>query len=80
SRGSFMVFDGEGEKPCPQLDESWRFTLQDSKNFTAKKVLEIGLGENGTIEKEWVDVRPIPQEENWFETVWNAYRKNDIVR
>ncbi|MBU4254865.1 MAG: FAD-binding protein [Acidobacteria bacterium] len=79
SRGSFMVFDGEGEKPCPEMDESWRFSLQDSKNFTAKKILEIAFSEEGTVEKEWVNVRPIPLEEDWFETVWNRFRNDNVI-
>ena len=33
----------------------------------------------GKVQCQWVPVRPIPEEENWFETVWEAYMENRIM-
>jgi hypothetical protein len=32
------------------------------------------------VQKRWVDIRPIPDVDGWFETVWNDYRHDRIVR
>jgi succinate dehydrogenase/fumarate reductase flavoprotein subunit/2,4-dienoyl-CoA reductase-like NADH-dependent reductase (Old Yellow Enzyme family) len=42
--------------------------------FIKENILEIHLNENLTVEKKWVQVRPIPHEEMWFEKVWKEYR------
>ena len=34
----------------------------------------------GRVATSWVDARPIPSADSWFETVWNDYLKDRIVR
>jgi len=80
SRGSYLVLDPGGEKPCPQLDEGWRFSLEKPDSFVSRKILEIRLDEEMRPIKEWLDIRPIPAGEDWFENVWDDYRKDKIVR
>ena len=80
SRGSYLVMDPSGEKPCKELDEDWRFSLNEEDTFVNNKILEIYLDENMNVNKRWVDVRPIPREDIWFENVWNKYLKDDIVK
>jgi succinate dehydrogenase/fumarate reductase flavoprotein subunit len=79
SRGSFLVLDPEGEKPCDLLDEYWRFSLNPPDSFVNTKILEIFLDEKRRVQKRWVDIRPIPRPESWFERVWNDYRKEKII-
>ena len=80
SRGSFLVLDPEGEKPCDQLGENWRFGLNRVDSFVNTKILEISLDANITVQKHWVNIRPIPQAEVWFETVWNDYMNDKIIK
>jgi succinate dehydrogenase/fumarate reductase flavoprotein subunit len=80
SRGSYLVLDPGGEKPCPQLDEGWRFSLEKPDSFMSRKILEIRLDEEMRPIKQWVDIRPIPAGEGWFENVWDDFRKDKIVR
>jgi succinate dehydrogenase/fumarate reductase flavoprotein subunit len=80
SRGSYLVLNPEGEKHCSELGDEWRFRLNEKDSFVNKKILEIFLDEQGKAQKQWVKVRPIPQEETWFENVWNDYLKDDIIR
>ncbi len=80
SRGSYLVMDAAGKKPCDQLGDEWKFSLSQADDFVNQKILEIWLDENFKVKKQWVEVRPIPQEEAWFETVWNEYRQDRIVR
>jgi len=80
SRGSYLVLDSKGEKPCLQLGDAWTFSLNEDDAFVAQKILEIHLSEGVKAKKQWVDIRPIPEEDTWFENVWNEYLKNKIVR
>ena len=80
SRGSFLVLDPEGEKPCDQLGENWRFGLNRVDSFVNAKILEISLDANMTVQKHWVNIRLIPQAEVWFETVWNDYMNDKIIK
>ncbi|MBE0461533.1 MAG: FAD-binding protein [Candidatus Aminicenantes bacterium] len=74
SRGSYLVVDPEGKKPCPELGEEWRFRVTPEDAFVNKNILEIYLDEDFKIKKQWVPIRPIPQEEPWFEKVWNEFK------
>ena len=80
SRGSFLILDPNGEKPCPELDDFWKFSMANPESFVSRKILEICLDENMRVQKRWVDIRPIPSEESWFENVWSDFRNDRIIR
>ena len=80
SRGSYLVVDPEGELPCQSLDDQWRFRLAGPGDVVNQKILEIRLEKDMSVRKDWVDVRSIPSEDTWFENVWNAYLRDEIVR
>jgi len=80
SRGSYIVMNPDGEKPCEALGDEWKFSLNQEDAFVNQKILQIYLDEEAKVKKQWVDIRPIPQEEAWFENVWNAYLKDEIVK
>jgi len=80
SRGSYLVLDPAGTKPCPELGEEWRFALNPRPSFVDHKVLEVSLDSRGRVVKEWVDIRPIPREDSWFENIWEDFREGRIIR
>lgn len=80
SRGSFLVLDPEGEKPCDFLGENWRFRLSPADSFVNNKILEISLDEKKAVNKKWVNVRPIPQGKAWFERVWKNYIHDNVIK
>jgi hypothetical protein len=80
SRGSFLVLDRDGEKPCDLLGEDWRFSLNSANSFVSTKILEIFLDTEKTVQKKWVDIRPIPQAETWFEKVWRDYLNEKTIK
>jgi succinate dehydrogenase/fumarate reductase flavoprotein subunit len=80
SRGSYLVLDPEGEKPCESLDEEWRFRMADEDDFVSRHILELTLTGSGDVGKNWVDIRPLPESESWFETVWEEYRNGHIIK
>jgi succinate dehydrogenase/fumarate reductase flavoprotein subunit len=80
SRGSYLVLNPDGETPCAKLGEEWKFLLNRGDASVDEKILEIILLEGGKVQKKWVDVRSIPERDLWFETIWNRYRNDDIVK
>ena len=80
SRGSYLVLTPEGERPCEELGEDWKFLLNREDAWVTRKILEVSIGKEGEVVREWVDVHPIPERESWFETIWNRYRNDDIVK
>jgi hypothetical protein len=80
SRGSFLVLDPEGLKPCDLLGENWKFSLNPPDSFVDTKICEICVDENMMVQKNWVDIRPIPRADVWFERVWNDYRNDKIIK
>ncbi len=80
SRGSYLVLDPAGTPPCPGLGNEWNFALAGPESFVNEKILEIALDEKGKVRTGWVDIRPIPPDEAWFETVWDDFRNDRIIR
>lgn len=76
SRGSALYHDAAGEKPHPALDEMFRFTADDGG--LGKQVQEAAY-KDGQCEFEWRPVRPLPQDDDFFENVWRGYRENGNV-
>lgn len=80
SRGSYLIKNPGGKIPCPEVGEDWKFLLNDQNALVNKKILEMTWDMRGKALKKWVDIKPIPQEESWFENVWNRYLNDDIVK
>ena len=79
SRGSYLVLDPAGTKACPELGEEWRFALNPRPAFVDQKILEVSLDERGRAVKKWVNIRPIPREDRWFENVWEDFREGRTI-
>jgi len=77
SRGSYLIYDSAGEKPTDMLPEDFRFSLEDKG--LGQKIQEITYHSEGST-AEWRDVRPIPDEDTWFERVWRDWQKCNIYK
>jgi succinate dehydrogenase/fumarate reductase flavoprotein subunit len=80
SRGSYLVMDQAGEKPCKELGDEWKFQLNEKSIFVNEKILEIYFDEDMNIKKDWIDIKSIPERDIWFENVWNAYLDDNIIK
>ncbi len=76
SRGSAMVVDPSGESVHPGLDDTWRI-LGENREFRPK-VQETHIHGIGNVENCWVDRRPMPDSDAWFETAWARFRSGEI--
>jgi len=79
SRGSFIVRNFQGKKPCKGLDDEWRYVCEDKDSFVQRKILELSINKKFEVTKRWMDVRPIPKRDFWFERVWKEFRENKIT-
>jgi len=61
------------------LESRWKFTLNKEDHFVDQKILEVHLGEDGHVKKRWVDIKPIPQSNLWFEELWKEYREDNVI-
>ncbi len=77
SRGSYLVYDSEGKLPLEGLKEDFRFSISDGS--LSEKVQKVSYQE-GKCNFKWDTVNPIPEEDSWFENVWNRYRKDEIIK
>ena len=75
SRGSALYTDPSGVKPYAALPDALTFRLDDGSR--GHLVQELELAE--TIRFHWRPVRPIPDEDDFFENVWRGYRKNQNI-
>jgi hypothetical protein len=80
SRGSYVVLTPAGAVACPPLGMTWRFNLNPAEAFVDHHVLEVSIDGSFEVRKSWVPVRPIPKPESWFETVWQRYRDDEVIR
>lgn len=72
SRGSYLIYDPEGQKPLEPLPESFRFSTEETGLGTL--IQEITY-HDGKCTCTWRPVRPIPEEDSWFEQVWKKHRE-----
>lgn len=82
SRGSCLVLDSAGSPPCDRLGDRWRFSLADPDDIVSRKILEMSLDDDSGpgVLKRWVDIRPIPDEDGWFEEVWKNFAGERIYK
>ncbi len=77
SRGSALYRDAAGSRPSDALPE--RFTYRLDRGERGDTVQLARYGEEGCT-YAWRPVRPIPQEDDFFENVWRDYRADGNVR
>jgi len=78
SRGSAMVVDPNGARVHDKLDDHWRIAAENP-DFR-QKVLETLAHADGSVENRWVDRRPLPESDVWFETAWARFRSGEIYQ
>lgn len=76
SRGSALYTDPAGEKPFDALPDAFRFRLDDESR---KGLVQEVRWQNGSCSFHWRPVRPIPEEDDFFENVWRSFRETGNI-
>ena len=59
----------------PNSVEQWSFAPEDP---AFKQKVQETVVKDGKVKNRWVDCRPIPESNLWFETAWADYRAGKI--
>ena len=78
SRGSFLVYNPDGDIPDKRLDELFRNIVKETDTAILQEIAYCGDSQSCSV--NWRPVRPIPEENTWFENVWKDYRENAIIK
>jgi succinate dehydrogenase/fumarate reductase flavoprotein subunit len=76
SRGSSITVSPHGVRIHGGLGDEWRIAPEDPA--LREKVLETVASTEGGVKNQWVDRRPIPRADAWFETAWARFRRGEI--
>lgn len=76
SRGSALYTNREeGTKPYASLPDQLTFALDDNEHPFVQEI----WFEHGSCKTGWRAVRPIPEDDDFFENVWRSYRENENI-
>ncbi len=76
SRGSSIAIESSGDKVHDKLDDNWRIAAENT-DFR-ERVLETSVAGTSRVENRWVQRRPIPETDVWFETAWARFRSGEV--
>ncbi len=79
SRGSYLIYDKDGTRPAADLPEIFRYTT-DGGAFSDKVLVSKLDAQSMRCTSRVEPVRPIPDDENWFETVWNDTMNGKVIK
>jgi succinate dehydrogenase/fumarate reductase flavoprotein subunit len=79
SRGSYVVVNPEAEPALEGPDPLCRFAVEPPGSFVDQHIQEIACARNGGTTRRWTPIRPIPDPDGWFESVWRAFREGSTV-
>jgi len=80
SRGSYLVLDPSGSERCEAVGDRWRFSLNAAGCFVDTHILELSVDDADGTQKNWMPIRPVPTPDTWFESVWKAYRDDQVIQ
>jgi succinate dehydrogenase/fumarate reductase flavoprotein subunit len=78
SRGSYLVIDEKGYHPEGIPENDWNFSVCNYDKEIENSIVEIRYNDK-KIESKVVKIRPIPEQELWFETVWKKYLEDKLT-
>ncbi len=77
SRGSYLILRKEGKKPLGELSEFFKFKI--SRGEKEEEIQTVKLNRDLLNCKiEWMDRRPLKEEDLWFEKEWKKFREGEI--
>lgn len=76
SRGSALYTDPNGQKPYESLPDTFRYRLDDG---TYGSLVQEICYRDGECACSWREIRPIPEDDDFFENVWRCFRETGNV-
>ncbi len=76
SRGSALYTNLKGIHPHDKLPEAFTYLIDDGSR---KDLVQETIYKDNSVRFNWRKVRPIPENDDFFENIWRDYRKNKNV-
>lgn len=76
SRGSALYTNMRGIHPHASLPEAFTYLVDDGSR---KNLVQETIYKDNNVSFNWRKVRPLPENDDFFENVWREYRKNKNV-
>jgi succinate dehydrogenase/fumarate reductase flavoprotein subunit len=76
SRGSYVIVGQNGENNFEHNEFNFNYSIEAKLNGAV--CVSVFDEKNYVVQHHWEPVRKIPQENTWFEHVWEQYRNNRI--
>jgi succinate dehydrogenase/fumarate reductase flavoprotein subunit len=77
SRGGYLIQDAEGELSV-ETKKGTELPHRPENMEMREEIIETVLGQDGEFEVRPVERRPLPEDESWYETTWDEWRKGRI--
>lgn len=77
SRGSYLVYNPNGQLPAPNLPEMFRY--QSNRKGLSDNIQRVQY-QDGDCIFYWDQVKNIPEREDGFENIWREYREDKIIQ
>ena len=79
SRGGYMILDDEGDLAVT-TKRGTELPHRSENAAMRQEILETRLAAPGDFEVYPVPVRPLPEDDSWYETTWRQWLKGEIFR
>ena len=80
SRGSYLIIDKDGKGITGNADDDMKYKINNPDSFVNRFIQEICIDNKLSVTKKWVEPKPVPVEDQWFEAVWKKFRENKIIK
>ncbi len=77
SRGAYVILDDEGDR-WVETKRGRELQHRSENEALRGEILETQVSADGTIAVEPVPVRPLPEDDSWYETTWREWQEKRI--
>jgi len=77
SRGAYVILDDEGDR-WVETKRGRELQHRSENEALRKEILETKVNEDGRIDVYPVEVRPLPEDDSWYETTWREWQGGRI--
>lgn len=77
SRGAYMILD-DGGKRVVETKRGREMPHRAENPDMRREILEVELGHDGEFRTILTPVRPLPEDDSWYETTWRRWREGKV--
>ena len=79
SRGSYVVLDEDGDRSM-ETKRGSELRHRSENEALRHEILEVGVDQQRGVRVDPVPVRPLPQDDSWYETTWAEWMRGEVFK